>query len=130
MTTSTVEKTITAREALESILSGIITEDVAAWAAKEIAAIDARNAKAKEKAAEKREADLPLLNALMEALPLDEADAMSAAELGTQVGITTAKASALMKRIVADGAAGSVEIKSKAKSGGKCKGYFRLNAAC
>ena len=32
--------------------------------------------------------------------------------------------------IIADGAAASVETKSKSKSGGKCKGYFRTNAPC
>lgn len=120
----------TTRDALSAILSGEITEDTLEWARKEIEALDTRNAKAKEKAAEKREAELPLLNSLMEALPLSADEPITAAELGAAVGISTAKVTGLMKRLIADGAAGSVETKSKAKSGGKCKGYFRLNAAC
>lgn len=120
----------TTRDALSAILSGEITEDTLEWARKEIEALDARNAKAKEKAAEKREADLPLLNSLMEALPLSADEPITAAELGAAVGISTAKVTGLMKRLIADGAASSVETKSKSKSGGKCKGYYRLNAAC
>jgi CRP-like cAMP-binding protein len=120
----------TTRDALSAILSGEITEDTLEWARKEIEALDARNAKAKEKAAEKREADLPMLNSIMEALPLSADEPITAAELAEMLGITTAKVSSLMKRIIADGAAASVETKSKSKSGGKCKGYFRTNAPC
>ena len=80
----------TTRDALSAILSGAITEDTLEWARKEIEALDARNAKAKEKAAEKREADLPMLNSIMEALPLSADEPITAAELAEMVGISTA----------------------------------------
>lgn len=121
---------LSARGALEMIKKGDITPEVVAWAEHELEKLEARNEAARKRAETKREADLPLLNSLMEALPLSEEEAMSASELGAIVGISTAKVTALMRRIIEDGAAGSVEIKSKAKSGGKCKGYFRLNPSC
>ena len=88
-------------------------------AQKEIAAIDAQNARSAAKRAEKHEADEPLKNAILEGLAKDVPT--TTADVGAAIGVSTPKASYLLRTLVEEGKILAHDVMVKGK--GKCKGY-------
>lgn len=109
---------MTNREFLTAVSTNAITEDVIAHAAAQIEKLDAANEKRKNKPSKTAEANAPIVEALTAALT---ADPQTAADLAVVVGISTQKASSLLRQIVASGVATATDIKVPKK--GTCKGY-------
>ena len=113
---------MTNREFYTAIVNGTITEDVVAHASAAIAKLDATNEARKNKVspkeAEKQAADAAIRESIFALLTNDP---QTAADLGAAVGVTTNKASAELRKLVAEGRVTKTEIKVPKK--GTCKGY-------
>jgi Fic family protein len=109
---------MTNREFYTNIANGTITEAEKEFALAAIAKMDETNEKRKNKPSKTAEANAPIIASLTEALT---SDPQTAADLAAVVGISTQKASSLLRQIVASGVAVSVDIKVPKK--GTCKGY-------
>ena len=109
---------MTNREFFTAVSNGTINDEIIAHATAAIAkldnALEARKNKPNKKAIE----NAPVLEALTNALT---ADPQTAADLGAAVGISTQKASSLLRQLVAGGVAVATDIKVPKK--GTCKGY-------
>lgn len=106
---------MTKREMFEAIVNGNLTDEVVTMAKNEIAKMDERNAKRREKPSKTAVANEPIKEEILKVLT----DApMVASEVAERVGISTNKASALLRQI--DGLT-VTEVKVKGK--GKVKGY-------
>lgn len=108
-------KTMTRREMFEAIVNGNITDEVVTMAKNEITKMDERNAKRKGKPSKNALANEPIKVQILEVLTDTP---MVASEVAEKVGISTQKASALLRQI--DGLT-VTEVKVKGK--GKVKGY-------
>ena len=86
----------TKRDALNAIINGELTEDVAAWAVKELEALDKSNAKAREKKAEKAAENAPLIEELKQLLTNEFQPASYFAEA---TGLSGAKVSYLFRKM-------------------------------
>lgn len=106
---------MTRREMFEAIVNGNITEEVVAMAQNEIVKMDERNAKRKNTPSKTALANEPI-KAQIKSILTDEPH--TASEIANTVGISTQKASALLRQI--DGLT-VTEVKVKGK--GKVKGY-------
>jgi predicted ArsR family transcriptional regulator len=80
--------------------------------------MDAANEKRKNKPSKTAIENAPVIESLTNALT---SDPQTAADLAGQVGISTQKASSLLRQIVASGVAVATDIKVPKK--GTCKGY-------
>ena len=109
---------MTNREFLTAIANGTINEDVIAHASTAIEKMDAANLARKNKPSKTAIANAPVLEALTNALT---ADPQTAADLGAATGISTQKASSLLRQLVASGVAVATDIKVPKR--GTCKGY-------
>ena len=113
---------MTNREFFTNIANGTITETEKEFALAAIAKLDATNEKRKNKTspkdAEKAAADAAVRESIVAVLT---SDPQTAADLAVAVGISTQKASAQLRKLVADGAAVASDIKVPKK--GTCKGY-------
>lgn len=109
---------MTNREFLTAVSTNKITEDVIAHAVAQIEKLDAANEARKNKPSKTALENAPIIEALTKALT---ADPQTAADLGAAVGISTQKASSLLRQIVASGVAVASDIKVPKK--GTCKGY-------
>lgn len=109
----------TRREMLNVIAAGEMNDEVKAWAESEIAKIDAVNEKRRNKLSKKAEANLPIIEAIEKMLT---SEPQTATVIGEQVGISTQKASSLLRKVVASGFAEKVDVKVKGK--GTQKGYL------
>jgi len=106
---------MTRREMFEVIVNGNITDEVVAMAQNEIIKMDERNAKRKNRPSKNALANEPIKAHILEVLT----DApMVASEVAEKVGISTQKASALLRQID-----GLVVTEVKVKGKGKVKGY-------
>ena len=106
---------MTRREMFEAIVNGNITDDVVTMAQNEIVKMDERNAKRKNRPSKNALANEPIKAHILEVLT----DApMVASEVAEKVGISTQKASALLRQID-----GLVVTEIKVKGKGKVKGY-------
>lgn len=107
---------MTNREFFNAVIANEISAEVIAHAEKSLASLDARNAKRAERPSRKAEANAPIIASLSALLT---SEPRLASELAAEVGISTQKASALLKQIenisVTD-----VKVKGK----GTQKGYF------
>ena len=108
-------KTMTRREMFEAIVNGNITDEVVTMAKNEITKMDERNAKRKGKPSKNALANEPIKAQILEVLTDTP---MVASEVAERVGVTTQKASALLRQI--DGLT-VTDVKVKGK--GKVKGY-------
>lgn len=99
---------MTNREFYTNIANGTITEAEKEFALAAIAKMDEANEKRKNKPSKKNEANAPVLEALTNALT---AEAKITSDLATEVGISTQKASALLRQLVASGVAVQSEVK-------------------
>ena len=106
---------MTRREMFEAIVNGNITDEVVNMALHEIEKMDERNARRKNKPTKNALANEPIKAQILEVLTDTPMVASAVAEA---VGITTQKASALLRQI--DGLT-VTEVKVKGKS--KVKGY-------
>lgn len=106
---------MTKREMFEAIVNGNVTEEVIAMAQNEIVKMDERNAKRKNSPSKTALANEPI-KAQIKSILTDEPH--TASEIANTVGISTQKASALLRQI--DGLT-ITEVKVKGK--GKVKGY-------
>ena len=110
----------TRREMLNVIAAGgEINDDLKDWAANEIAKLDAANEKRRNKLSKKAEANLPIIAKIEETLT---SEPQTATVIGEKVGVSTQKASSLLRKVVASGFAEKVDVKVKGK--GTQKGYL------
>ena len=109
------KKTMTNREFYTAIVNGTINEEVISHASDAIAKLDERNAKRASKPSKKSLENEPIKAKILEVLSTEPKVASEVAEL---VGISTQKASALLRQI--EGLEVS-EVKVPKK--GKMKGY-------
>lgn len=106
---------MTRREMFEAIVNGNITDEVVTMAQNEIVKMDERNAKRKNRPSKNALANEPIKAHILEVLT----DApMVASEVAEKVGISTQKASALLRQID-----GLIVTEVKVKGKGKVKGY-------
>ena len=99
---------MTNREFLIAVSTNAITEDVIAHAAEAIAKLDAANEKRKNKPSKTAEANAPIVEAITGILT---AEPQTATDIAGLVGISTQKASALLRQLVANGTAVQSEVK-------------------
>ena len=100
---------MTNREFLTAVSTNAITEEVIAHATEAIAKLDAANEKRKNKPSKTAEANAPILEAITGVLTTEPA---MASDIATAVGISTQKASALLRQLVASGVAVQSEVKA------------------
>ena len=106
---------MTKREMFEAIINGNINEEIVEMAKAEIVKMDERNAKRKNSPSKTAIANEPIKAEIVKVL---SGEPIPASEIAEKVGISTQKASALLRQI--DGL-NVTEIKVKGK--GKVKGY-------
>lgn len=106
---------MTRREMFEAIVNGNITDEVVTMAKNEIVKMDERNTKRRNTASKRAKENEPIKAQILEVLTDTP---MVASAVADAVGITTQKASALLRQI--DGLT-VTEVKVKGK--GKVKGY-------
>ena len=113
---------MTNREFFTAITNGTITEEVVAHATAALAKLDATNEARKNKVspkeAEKQAADAVIREQIFALLT---SDPQTAADLGAAVGVTTNKASAELRKLVAEGRVTKTDIKVPKR--GTVKGY-------
>ena len=109
---------MTNREFFTNIANGTVTDTEKEFAFAAISKMDETNEKRKNKPSKTAEANAPIIEALTNALTFDP---KTAADLAVAVGISTQKASSLLRQIVASGVAVASDIKVPKK--GTCKGY-------
>ena len=109
----------TARMALTDIINGTNPDKVRVWAEGEIAKLDAKNDKRKNTKSKEQVANDGIMNSIVEYIKTNGSQVASA--LGSALGISTQKASALCK-ILVDGGELTVADK-KVKGKGSVKEY-------
>ena len=109
---------MTNREFYTNIANGTITEAEKEFALAAIAKMDETNEKRKNKPSKKSEENAPIVEAITNALTAEPA---VASDIAAAVGISTQKASALLRQLVASGVAVQSEVKVPKK--GTVKAY-------
>ena len=107
---------MTNREFFNAVISAEINDEVIAHATESLAKLDARNAKRAERPSKTQIANEPIIKAIAEVL---SSEPMRASEIAEKCGISTQKASALVKKV--EGVS-VTDVKVKGK--GKQKAYF------
>ena len=107
---------MTNREFFNAVIANEITDEVIAHATESLEKLDVRNAKRAERQTKTQIANEPIIKAIADLLT---SEPMRASEIAEACGISTQKASALVKKI--EGVQ-SVDVKVKGK--GTQKGYF------
>lgn len=111
---------MTNREFLTAIANGTINDEVIAHATASIEKLDAANLARKNKPSKKALENAPIIEQIVnEVLTVDTP--MTAGQVAEAVGISTQKASALLRSIVAAGTAVATDVKLAGK--GTCKAY-------
>lgn len=99
---------MTTREFYEAIINGnTITAEMQDIARKGLASLEKKNEKAKEHRLEKKAADAPIVEKMLEAASEFKLTSVLAAECG----VNTPKASALARRLVEEGRLVEMEVK-------------------
>lgn len=111
---------MTKREFLNAIVAGTVNEEVITKAEELIAAMDAANAKRREKPSKKATENAPLIEKIVNEILGEEV--LTASQIGEALGVSTQKASALCRTAVKEGKAAQVDVKVKGK--GTQKGYI------
>ena len=117
------KKTPTNREVLTLIINGTANDITKSWAQEMLAKLDERNEKRKNTKTKEQIANEGIMNSIVEHIKAN--GSVVASELGTALGISTQKASALCK-ILADGGELTVADK-KIKGKGSVKEYSLAN---
>lgn len=110
---------MTNREFFEAIINGTINDEIKAHAEEAIEKMDARNAKRANTPSKTAIANAPLIEGIKELLTNEP---QTASVIGEKMEISTPKASALLRQIVANGDALVTDVKVPKK--GKQKGYY------
>ena len=111
---------MTNREFLNAIATNeTLSEELRNEATARIEKMDAALTARKNKPSKKATENAPIIEQIIGVLTTE---AKTAAAIAEETGISTQKASALLRAIVADGKAESTEVKIAGK--GACKGYF------
>lgn len=120
--------TITQRDFLNAVIAGNITDEIIDYAKASIIKLDERNEKRKtnKKETEKQAENAKLAETILSTL--ETGVVYTASQIATDNGITTPKASAILRKLVEAGKLTSTEVKIKACKaegikGGKVKGY-------
>ena len=100
---------MTNREFLTAVSTNVITEDVIAHAAAQLAKMDEANEKRKNKPSKTAEANAPILENITGILT---AEPQTATDIAGLVGISTQEASALLRQLVASGVVVQSEVKA------------------
>ena len=111
---------MTKREFLNAVIANVDVVEIADFAKAEIEKMDARNAKRSHTPSKTAIANEPIKKAIVEWLKGQDAPTVASAVAG-ELEISTQKASALCRQLVADGELNVTEVKVKGK--GKQKGY-------
>lgn len=111
---------MTKREFYVAIANGEMNEEVKAAAAEYIVKMDEANEKRKNTVSKKQEENEVIKTSIMEHL---DTEAKTATTIGELMGISTQKASALLRQLVNDGRASATEVKIPKK--GVQKGYVK-----
>lgn len=106
---------MTRREMFEAIVNGNVTEEVVAMAQNELVKMDERNEKRKNSPSKTAIANEPIKAQIVEVLTTEP---LTASDVANAVGISTQKASALLRQIE-----GLTVTEIKVKGKGKVKGY-------
>ena len=106
---------MTKREMFEAIVNGNVTEEVVAMAQNELVKMDERNEKRKNSPSKTAIANEPIKAQIVEVLTTEP---LTASDVANAVGISTQKASALLRQIE-----GLTVTEVKVKGKGKVKGY-------
>ena len=109
----------TRREMLNVVANGEMNDEVMAWAKNEIAKLDHANELRRNKLSKKAQENLPIIAKIEGVLT---SEPQTATVIGQKVKISTQKASALLRKMVAEGKCEKVEVKVKGK--GTQKGYL------
>jgi predicted Rossmann fold nucleotide-binding protein DprA/Smf involved in DNA uptake len=109
---------LTYREMLENVVAGNVNDEVIEKATERLAKLDETNAKRKNRVSKKAIENEPIKEAICEVLT-DEPK--TATVIGEEIGISTQKASALLRQLVEAERANKVDVKVKGK--GVQKGY-------
>lgn len=109
---------MTNREFYTAIANGTINEEIVAHATSAIEKMDAANEARKNKPSKKATENAPIIESILGVLTTEP---MTAATVAEAVGISTQKASALLRQIVTNGDAVASEVKVPNK--GTCKAY-------
>ena len=110
---------MTYREMLEKVIANDITDEVIEKATERLEKLDAENEKRKNRVSKKALENEPVKEAILGVLGEEP---KTAPEIGSEVGISTQKASALLRQLVNDGKVEKTDVKVKGK--GVQKGYF------
>lgn len=115
---------MTNREFLTAIANSSLSDELTTYANEQIAKLDMRNAARKEKQSSKPSKTAvenePIKASIMDFLST-QTEPMIAADIAENVGITTAKASAMLRQLADNGKVIKSEVKVPKK--GKVKGY-------
>ena len=115
---------MTNREFLTAVANSSLSDDLTTYAAEQIVKLDMRNAARKEKQSSKPSKTAienePIKASIMEFLSA-QSEPMIAADIAENIGITTAKASSLLRQLADAGKVVKSEVKIPKK--GKVKGY-------
>ena len=111
------DKKMTVREFYNAVINANLSDEMTEYATAAIAKMDAANEKRKNTPSKKSIENAPLVEEITKLLG---SEAQTATEIGEKVGISTQKASALLRKLVVDGVATSTEVKGKK---GMCKAY-------
>lgn len=112
----------TMRDFLNAVIDNKVDDEVVDFAKAEIAKLDKRNEKRANAPSKTAVANEPIKNSILEILT-DEPK--TAGDVAKAVDISTQKASALLRQMVAEEKVVATDIKVSGK--GKCKGYSRAN---
>ena len=110
---------MTNREFFTAVANGTMNDEVMAHATSAIEKLDAALLKRKNAPSKKDIENAPILEAITNALTTEP---VVAADIATSVGISTQKASSLLRQLVVSGVAVSIDISVPKR--GKCKGYL------
>lgn len=111
---------MTTRDFLTTIINSTLSDEVKDFAQKGLVALDKRNAKRRDTQTKAQKENEGVKTAILDFLLANKGAAV-ASEIASACGISTQKASALLRQIVADGKAHSTEVKVKGK--GKVLAY-------
>lgn len=110
---------MTKREFLNAVVASDMADEIKEYAQSQLEKMDFANEKRRNKLSKKAEANLPIIEAIEKMLT---SEPQTATVIGEQVGISTQKASSLLRKVVASGFAEKVDVKVKGK--GTQKGYL------
>lgn len=114
---------MTKREFLNSIMNGEMNEELVAFATNELEKMDTANEKRRTQISKTAAANAPLLEKIENEILCDEP--MTATDVAGVLEVSVQKASALCRKLVADGKAAETMVKITGK--GKQKAYTKVS---